>query len=117
MTHFGLDSWSFPPTAGSSVPRAVQFTPRFVANSIRAAVSSAVEGRGVTRMFSYQSPAGVEAGDLRIGLQKDEPEPLPVHLISPHGRLSVPKVRAFVDFAAPRLKSEFARVAKACDRC
>jgi hypothetical protein len=34
-----------------------------------------------------------------------------VHLLAPEGRLSVPKVRAFVDFAAPRLKAEFARLA------
>jgi hypothetical protein len=27
----------------------------------------------------------------------------------PQGRMSVPKVRAFVDFAAPRLRAEFAR--------
>jgi DNA-binding transcriptional LysR family regulator len=115
MTHFGLDSWSFPPVAGSSIPRTVQFTPKFIVNSIRAAVCSAVEGRGVTRMFSYHIAAEVEAGELRIILEKDEHEPLPVHLISPHGRLSVPKVRAFVDYAVPRLRSHFARLSKAVD--
>jgi DNA-binding transcriptional LysR family regulator len=36
--------------------------------------------------------------------------PRPVHLITPEGRLSVPKVRAFVDFATPRLKAGFARL-------
>jgi DNA-binding transcriptional LysR family regulator len=40
-----------------------------------------------------------------------EHPPLPVHLLTPHGRMTVPKVRAFVDFAVPRLRSEFARVA------
>jgi hypothetical protein len=30
--------------------------------------------------------------------------------VTPEGRLSVPKVRAFVDFAVPRLKAEFARL-------
>jgi DNA-binding transcriptional LysR family regulator len=34
MTHFGIDSWSFPPQKGSTVPRAVQFTPRLIVNSI-----------------------------------------------------------------------------------
>ena len=52
MTHFGINSWSFPPSPGSSVPRTVQFTPRLVINSIRGAVASAIDGRGVTRMFS-----------------------------------------------------------------
>jgi DNA-binding transcriptional LysR family regulator len=111
MTHFGLDSWSFPPLAGSSVPRTVQFTPRLVINSVRGAVASAVDGRGVTRLFSYQIAAQVREGELEIVLASDEPPPLPVHIISPHGRLSVPKVRAFVDFAVPRLRSHFARLA------
>jgi hypothetical protein len=29
-------------------------------------------------------------------------------LVSPYGRLSIPKVRAFVDFALPRLRTQFA---------
>ena len=33
--------------------------------------------------------------------------PLPVHLLAPQGRFSVPKVRALVDFAVPRLKRYF----------
>lgn len=37
--------------------------------------------------------------------------PLPVHVITPEGRLSVPKVRAFVDFAMPRLRRDFADLA------
>jgi hypothetical protein len=41
-----------------------------------------------------------------------EPAPYPVHLVSPFGRLSVPKVRAFVDFAMPRLRARFASLAK-----
>ena len=114
MTHFGLDSWSFPPVDGSTIPRTVQFAPRFVANSIRAAVASAVQGRGVTRMFSYHVAAAVADGTLRIVLADDEYPPLPVHLVSPHGRLSVPKVRAFVDYALPRLRDGFERLGQAC---
>ena len=37
---------------------------------------------------------------------------MPVHMISPQGRLSVPKVRIFMDFAVPKLRSQFARMAK-----
>jgi DNA-binding transcriptional LysR family regulator len=111
MTHFGLDSWSFPPLPGSSIPRTVQFTPRLVINTVRGAVASAVDGRGVTRVFSYQIAGHVREGELEIVLAGDEPPPLPVQLISPHGRLAVPKVRAFMDFAVPRLRSHFARLA------
>ena len=98
-------------SAGSTIPRTVQFTPRFVVNSVRAAVASAVEGRGVTRLFSYQVAVHVRDGRLRILLRSDEHVPLPVHIVTPQGRLSVPKVRAFVDFAAPRLRVLFARLA------
>ena len=111
MTHFGLDSWTFPPLEGSTVPRSVALSPRLVVNSIRAAVASAVEGRGVTRMFSYHIAPEVSAGALEIVLAEDEFPALPVHLVSPHGRLSVPKVRAFVDFAVPRLRPAFAGLA------
>jgi DNA-binding transcriptional LysR family regulator len=111
MTHFGLDSWTFAPAAGSSVPRSISLTPRLVVNSIRGAVASAVEGRGVTRMFSYHITREVDAGQLEIVLGNDEHPPLPVHLVSPQGRLAVPKVRAFVDFAVQRLRPAFARLA------
>ena len=114
MTHFGIDSWSFPPIAGSTIPRTVQFSPRFVVNSIRAAVASAVQGRGVVRMFSYHLADAVADGTLKIILADDEHAPLPVHLVSPHGRLSVPKVRAFVDFALPKLREGFEQRALAC---
>jgi DNA-binding transcriptional LysR family regulator len=111
MTHFGLDSWTFPPAAGSSVPRSIPLAPRLVVNSIRGAVASAVEGRGVTRMFSYHIAREVDAGQLEIVLHADEHPPLPVHLVTPQGRLAVPKVRAFVDFAVPRLRQAFSRLA------
>lgn len=110
MTHFGHDSWSFPPLEGSAIPRTVQFAPRLVVNSVRAAVASAVEGRGVTRLFSYHVAPQLRDGTLRLILEKDEHAPLPVHLITPQGRLSVPKVRAFVDFALPKLRAHFARI-------
>jgi DNA-binding transcriptional LysR family regulator len=116
MTHFGIDSWSFPPSPGSSVPRTVQFTPRLVINSIRGAVASAVDGRGVTRMFSYHIAEQVRDGALEIVLERDENPPLPVHVMSPQGRPAVPKVRAFMDFALPRLRSHFARLTKDASR-
>jgi DNA-binding transcriptional LysR family regulator len=111
MTHFGIDSWSFPPARGSSIPRSVQFSPRFVVNSVRGAVASAVDGRGITRLFSYHIAEQVSQATLQILLAQDEHAAVPVHLISPQGRLAVPKVRAFVDFAVPRLKAHFSRLA------
>ncbi|ATB39553.1 LysR family transcriptional regulator [Cystobacter fuscus] len=114
MTAFGQESWNFPPVSGSSGTRHVTIEPRLVVNTVEAAVESALEGRGITRVLSYQIADEVAAGRLRIILAGDEPAPLPVHLITPEGRLSVPKVRAFFDFAAPHLKAEFARRQRAC---
>ncbi|WP_404286692.1 LysR family transcriptional regulator [Microvirga sp. RSM25] len=108
----GIDSWSFPPVNGSSVPHMVNFTPRLIVNSIRGAIVSAVNGRGVTRVLSYHLPQEVRDGSLEIVLKDHEPPPLPVHLIAPHGRLTVPKVRAFVDMALPRLRSHFAATSR-----
>jgi DNA-binding transcriptional LysR family regulator len=111
FSQFGVDSWSFPPVDGSTIPRIVQFTPRLVVNTVRAAVASAAEGRGVTRLFSYQVAENVRNGRLQILLRSDEHAPLPVHIVTPQGRLSVPKVRAFADFVVPRLRAQFARLA------
>jgi DNA-binding transcriptional LysR family regulator len=106
------NSWTFPPLAGSSAPRSVQLTPRLVTNSIRGAVASAAGGRGVALFFSYQVSEQVQNGELEIVLAGHEPAALPVHVITPQGRLAVPKVRAFLDFAVPQLRSHFARLAK-----
>jgi len=52
----------------------------------------------------------VKDGSLNLVLRNAEPPARPVHLVMPEGRQSVPKVRAFIDFAVPRLKAEFARL-------
>jgi len=106
------NSWSFPSTPGAAVPRTVQFAPRLVINSTRGAVASAVGGRGVALFYSYQVADKVRNGELEIVLAGHEPATLPVHVIVPQGRLTVPKVRAFMDFAVPRLRSHFARLEK-----
>jgi DNA-binding transcriptional LysR family regulator len=111
FTNFGLESWSFTPPNGSTIPRTVQFTPRCIVNSVRAAAASAMAGRGLTRLYSYHVAEYVRDGRLRIVLADAEHPPLPVHLLAPQGRMAVPKVRTFVDFATPRLRSELTRLA------
>lgn len=114
-THFGHDCWVFPALEGSSIARAIHFKPRLVVNSVRAALASAVSGNGVTRLYTYHVAEHVQNGALKIVLRDAEPAALPVHLVTPQGRLSMPKVRAFVDFAAPRLRAEFARLSTQAD--
>jgi DNA-binding transcriptional LysR family regulator len=110
MAHFGRDTWVFPPAKGSSVPRAIQFKPRLIVNSVRAALAAAINGVGVTRLYTYHVAERVQDGSLQLLLRNAEPAAMPVHLVTPHGRITVPKVRAFMDFAVPSLRAEFARL-------
>ena len=79
-------------------------------------MASVAEGHGVTRLFSYHIAEEIREGRLQILLAKDEYPPLPVHLLAPQGRFAVPKVRAFVDFAGPRLKRYFEKLAREASR-
>jgi DNA-binding transcriptional LysR family regulator len=115
-THFGHDTWVFPPATAGGIPRSVHFKPRLVVNSVRGALASAVDGHGVTRLYTYHVAERVQDGSLQVLLRDAEPAALPVHLIAPQGRMAVPKVRAFVDFAVPRLRAEFARLSAMAGR-
>ena len=79
--------------------------PRFTVNTADAAIAAAIASSGITRVLSYQVRAPVAEGKLRIILRAFEPEPLPVHLVHAGQPLLPLKLRAFLDFAAPRLKA------------
>jgi DNA-binding transcriptional LysR family regulator len=111
MSNFGVDRWIFPPAPGQAAPRMVTFTPRVLVNTVRGALGSAAAGLGLTRLYAYHIADEVRAGRLRIVLADAEDPPLPVHLVVQPSRAPAPKVRAFLDFAAPRLRAEFGRLA------
>jgi hypothetical protein len=50
----------------------------------------------------------LRAGTLALALVDFEPEPWPVQFVHAGGRLLPLKLRAFLDFAAPRLKARLA---------
>ena len=93
--------WTF---AVSGRPVHLDPTPRLTVNSAEAAIASAGEGRGITRVLSYQVQDEVAAGELQLVLEAFEPEPLPVRIVQPGGRLLPARTRAFVDHLAPRLR-------------
>jgi DNA-binding transcriptional LysR family regulator len=111
FTNFGLDSWTFAPAPGSTIARTVHFTPRLTVNSVRAAMGRTIGGGGLTRLYSYHVAEAVRDGKLKVVLAGAEHAALPVHLLTPQGRVSMPKVRAFLDYAVPRLRADFARLA------
>jgi DNA-binding transcriptional LysR family regulator len=102
------ENWSFAPRVARAGAHVVRLTPRLLVNNITAAKGSALAGKGVARLLSYQVAEDVRAGRLVILLEKFEPAPMPVHLVAPRDRLTMPKTRAFVDFVLPKLKAAFA---------
>lgn len=78
---------------------------RLVVNTAEAAVDAAIAGLGLTRVLSYQVARPVADGLLVPLLETFEHPSLPVQLVYlPQGLVPM-KLRAFVDFAAPRLRT------------
>ena len=82
-----------------------------VAVQSRLAVSSAdaaadAAGLGITRLLCYQVSKAIAERQLNLLMRPFEPPPLAVHLVYTSGRLVPQKLRAFLDFTAPRLKAK-----------
>ena len=78
-------------------------TPRLTVNDALAAILAAERGDGITGALSYMVAPQLAAGRLVTLLDGFSPPPVPVQIVYPQSRLLAAKVRAFVDFAAPRL--------------
>lgn len=98
----GSQEWRF----GKDDKLAVRINPALFCNSNAAVVQAVEQGWGVSRLLSYQVGPSVTAGRIRLVLESFEREPLPVHLVHLEGRRASAKVRAFVDFAASRLRKD-----------
>ena len=93
--------WRF----GSSGKHSVYVKPGLVCNSNEAAIGAARQGWGLTRVLSYQIGPDLLDGKLQTVLEEFEEDLLPVHVVHPEGRSASAKVRAFVDFAAAKLRA------------
>lgn len=97
-------AWVFPARSGDGV-ETVRPPMRLLVNTADVAVAAARDGRGVVRVLSYQVAEEVRQGQLAIVLADCEPPPIPVQLVHLEGRRAAARVRAFVDFAAERLRA------------
>jgi DNA-binding transcriptional LysR family regulator len=100
--------WTFSSgSSGSSGAKTITVSPpaRLFVNAADVAIAAAVAGRGVTRVLSYMIEPDVRAGRLAIVLPEYEPPPVPIHVVHVEGRRASARVRAFVDFAAERLRA------------
>lgn len=97
---FSGGEWHFDEQGRS---RSVGLASRLVVNDALAAIMAAERGEGIAGALSYMVAPQRAAGELIAVLEEFTPPALPVHLVYPTSRLLAAKVRAFVDFAAPRL--------------
>ena len=91
--------------------KTVAIKPRFAANTADAVIEAAIAGIGIARLTSYQAAGAIRAGRLISLLRGYAPEPLPVHLVHTGPPMVPLKMRAFLDFAGPRLRASLADIA------
>jgi DNA-binding transcriptional LysR family regulator len=88
---------------------------RFSTSSAESAIDAALNGLGLAQTTSYQAERGVRDGGLTIVLKDFECAPTPVSLVHA-GNRSVPlKLRAFLDFAVPRLSERLKEIERAIE--
>jgi DNA-binding transcriptional LysR family regulator len=93
------NEWTF-----SGKPARVNVHPVLRTNQFDVAVDAVLQGLGCGQFLSYQVEALVAGKKLARVLGAFEPPAVPVHIAYPHTRFLSPNVRAFVDFAVPRLR-------------
>jgi DNA-binding transcriptional LysR family regulator len=110
-SHIGVtfDNLASPEAWRFSSPKGDDLMPirsRLTVTTAEAAVAGAVTGLGLTRLLSYQITEELRAGRLELVLEDYELPPWPVSLIYAGQQLLPKKLRAFLDFAAPRLRKQ-----------
>jgi DNA-binding transcriptional LysR family regulator len=111
ITFAGLSSTSTWPFRVGAATQTFPVRSRFTVTTAEAAVDAAIAAAGITRVLSYQAAAAVLDGRLTVLLRHYEVAADPVSLVYPSGRLVPLKLRAFLDFAVPRLKTRLQAIA------
>jgi DNA-binding transcriptional LysR family regulator len=100
------DAWTF---VHDGTEFAVPVRPRLIVSSVESACDAARAGMGLALALSYHLASSIEAGTLTTVLDEYRPAPLPISFVYAAGRFLPIKLRAFLDFAAPRLKARLSR--------
>jgi DNA-binding transcriptional LysR family regulator len=101
-------AWRFSSSKGDVL---VPIHSRLTVTTAEAAAAGAIAGVGLTRLLSYQVTEAKHAGTLEVVLEDYELSAWPVHIVHAGRQLLPRKSRAFLDFAAPRLKDIMLREA------
>jgi DNA-binding transcriptional LysR family regulator len=105
--HMPNREWTY---VGKSRASRIALQPRIEINDGVAAIEVAEAGEGITIAMSYMVAKQIREGRLLPVLLPLCPPPVPVHLVYAESRLVAPKVRAFVDYAAPKLRAALQEV-------
>ena len=92
------------PFAGAKGIQQIAITARFAVNTADGVIGGATAGLGIARVLSYQAAASVRDGKLVSILSNWAPPPIPVQLVHAAHQQQPLKLRAFLDFVAPRLQ-------------
>lgn len=103
-----LSTWDFH-ADGTEIT--ASFRSRLSVNTVDAAIEAALSGAGLVHAVSYQVVDHVRTGRLAVVLDDFAPPPRPVHLVYDRQNRLPLKLRAFVDFAVPRLRESIAHAA------
>ncbi|SDR80698.1 LysR family transcriptional regulator [Bradyrhizobium canariense] len=104
ISHGGLSAPSVWRFEANGVEVATEIRSRLSVNTVEAAIDAAVAGVGLARPLSYQIVERIRQGTLALTLEAFRLTPSPVQLLY-NGQSRLPlKLRAFLDFVAPRLR-------------
>lgn len=84
---------------------AIPIRSRIMFDTIESAIDAGIAGMGLIRVFSYHARPAFRAGLLREVLPDVAPPGAPVHILHGTDDMEPLKVRAFIDFCAPRLQA------------
>ena len=95
---------------GTALSKAVNVNVRVSTTTPESALQAALAGLGLVQATTYQVAPHVAAGRLVPVLSAHDSEPMPVSLVHAGKRLIPLKLRAWLDFAAPRLAQRVGEV-------
>lgn len=78
---------------------------RIEVNTAANCVAAACNGAGIARLFDYQVPEELSSGMLVQILKDYDGGPKPIHIVNSRQGLLALKVRAFIDWILPRLRT------------
>jgi DNA-binding transcriptional LysR family regulator len=96
------DVWRF---ADGDRPVQQSVEPVLTSNQFDIAIDACLRGAGLAQFLCYQVQALLDAGKLKRVLRPFEPAPAPIQVIYPQARRLSSNVRAFLDWAVPRLRA------------